>query len=108
MEKSRQDREPDSECQDLLERDILSDDSESPDAQSDEFNSWQSLRPEKAVTNPIEYWKTNKHLWPRLARMAFDTLGVPAMSSEIERTFSDAGQIVSASQIGEIASIQRL
>src|SRR4029077_14136738 len=94
MEKSRRDREPNLEYQDFLERDISSDDSESPDAQSDEFNRWQSLQPEKAVTNPIEYWKTDKHLWPRLARMAFDTLGVQAMSSEIERIFSNAGQIV--------------
>src|SRR4029077_10530071 len=98
MEKSRRDREPNLEYQDFLEPDISSDDSESPDAQSDEFNSWQSLRPEKAVTNPIEYWKTNKHLWPRLARMAFNTLGVLAMSLEIERTFSDVSQIVTNRQ----------
>jgi hAT family C-terminal dimerisation region len=55
---------------------------------------------EKAVTNPVEYWKINKHLWPRLARMGQWPLilGVPVMSSEAERTFSDTSQIFTKRQ----------
>jgi hAT family protein len=72
-----------------------SDDSEFSD-EGDEFDRWQQqkVKSDRLVTNPILYWQANRHLWPRLARMAFDLLGIPASSSECERTFSDAGEVV--------------
>lgn len=40
----------------------------------------------------MEYWRSREHLWPQLARMAFDFLAVPAMSSECERVFSSCAK----------------
>jgi hAT family C-terminal dimerisation region len=46
------------------------------------------------VINPIQYWYGIRQRWPRLARMAIDLFGIPAMSSEPERLFSDTGDMV--------------
>ena len=44
----------------------------------------------------MEYWKTREHDWPNLAKMAFDFMAIPAMSSECERVFSSCGMQTSA------------
>lgn len=90
---TREGEEPD-RLQEFWDRDLSSDNEDDSMTQLDELSNWQSLRPDKKAINPIEYWKNNQHTWPHLARFAFDTLGIPAMSSEAERTFSDAGEVI--------------
>ena len=57
---------------------------------ADELDQYLSL-PCELAPNPILWWRTHKESYPTLSRLAFDLLGVPAMSSECERTFSKAG-----------------
>jgi hypothetical protein len=85
-----------SRLQEFIDRDLPSDDDESTEDDDDEFSNWQAikLRCDKKVTNPIAYWKENQYRWPRLARMAFDMFGIPAMSADAERTFSSGGDMV--------------
>jgi hypothetical protein len=40
----------------------------------------------------MEYWLEKEAQWPELARMAFDFLCIPAMSSECERVFSSCAK----------------
>jgi len=79
-----------------LDKDIFSDDDTVIDAAADELSEWQAttLQTDKKVTNPIQYWHSNRHRWPRLALMAIDLFGIPAMSSEPERVFSDLGDVI--------------
>jgi len=42
------------------------------------------------VHNPISWWRDHQWLYPTLSLWAFDTLAIPAMSSECERVFSSA------------------
>ena len=44
--------------------------------------------------DPLEYWWSQHHNYPRLSRFALDIFGVPAMSSEPERVFSVAGHVI--------------
>jgi hypothetical protein len=48
------------------------------------------------IDNPIQYWLIRRRQYPRLSRMAIDLFSIPAMSSEPERIFSLAGQMVTA------------
>ena len=55
-----------------------------------EFSKWLSLS-----RDPLEYWWSQRHNYPRLSRFALlDIFGVPAMSSEPGRVFSVAGQLI--------------
>jgi len=40
----------------------------------------------------LEYWRLREAQWPHLARMAYDFLSIPAMSSECERVFSSCAK----------------
>jgi len=40
----------------------------------------------------IEYWLARETQWPQLAKMAFDFLCIPAISSECERVFSSCSK----------------
>lgn len=53
-----------------------------------------SLRRNRQADNPIAYWWSNQHRWPRFARFALDLLAIPAMSAEAERVFSNTGNMV--------------
>lgn len=48
------------------------------------------------VDNPIQYWLLRRRQYPCLSRMAINLFSIPAISSEPERIFSLAGQIVAA------------
>jgi hypothetical protein len=78
-----------------LDEDIFDDDDIIIDT-ADELSEWQAIRlqTDKKVTNPIQYWHSNRQRWPRLALMAIDLFGIPAMSSEPERLFSDTGDVI--------------
>ena len=45
------------------------------------------------VYNPISWWRDHQWLHPTLSLWAFDTLAIPAMSSECERTFSSTKKL---------------
>jgi hypothetical protein len=47
-------------------------------------------------TDPIAWWAEREIKYPRLSRMAFDILTIPAMSSEPERVFSRGGLVISS------------
>lgn len=51
-------------------------------------------RCENEKFNPIQWWKSQNHLLPRLAKMAIDILSTPAMSAKAKRIFSHCGNIV--------------
>lgn len=52
---------------------------------------------EKELFNPIDWWRSPVHqrLYPRLSRLAYNLLSVPAMSAECERVFSSTGILLS-------------
>jgi hypothetical protein len=60
----------------------------------DEYSEWCKLERERQADNPIAYWWSNWNRWPCLSRFALDLLGIPAMSAEAERVFSNTGNIV--------------
>ncbi|OAQ60846.1 transposase-like protein [Purpureocillium lilacinum] len=64
----------------------------------DEYAEWvASADPgDCLVDDPIQYWLLRRRQYPRLSRMAIDLFSIPAMSSEPERIFSLAGQMVTA------------
>ena len=70
----------------------------STSAARDEYAEWVATTDpgDCLVDNPIQYWLLRRRQYPRLSRMAIDLFSVPAMSSEPERIFSLAGQMVSA------------
>jgi hypothetical protein len=44
---------------------------------------------------PLWWWRERgQHLYPILAAVAFDLFSIPGMSSECERSFSDAGNLI--------------
>ncbi|OXV05242.1 hypothetical protein Egran_06990, partial [Elaphomyces granulatus] len=53
----------------------------------------QVLRQEDVNFNPIQWWRSQKHYFPRLSKMAIDLLSTPAMSAKAERIFSHTGNI---------------
>jgi hypothetical protein len=44
--------------------------------------------------NPIEWWDSNQSVYGTLCLWAFDTLSIPAMATECERTFSSAKKLI--------------
>lgn len=78
----------------FIENDMTDSDSDDEVSQ-DEFSKWLSLSRERRCEDPLEYWWSQRHNYPRLSRFALlDIFGVPAMSSEPERVFSVAGQLI--------------
>ena len=55
------------------------------------------------IEDAIQWWRTHEHIYPQLARLAWDMLPIPAMSTECERTFSKAGYQLTPqrSQLGD-------
>jgi hypothetical protein len=70
----------------------------SPSARRDEYAEWRATTDpgDCLVDDPIQYWLARRRQYPRLSRMAIDLFSIPAMSSEPERIFSLAGQMVTA------------
>lgn len=64
----------------------------------DEYEDYCSENPiEIGKTPALKWWGQEQQTvrWPRLSRMAFDILSIPAMSDEPERVFSGARRTVS-------------
>src|SRR5271156_133603 len=60
----------------------------------DRFTEYTPSKAEQKIVNPLEYWKGMKHQYPILFRMAMDLFSTPAMSTECEREFSSADDII--------------
>lgn len=72
--------------------------SPSPSRPQDEYERWVNTPPADGDddVNPFKYWHRRQKEYPRLSRMALDCLSAAAMSTECERLFSSAGEMVSA------------
>ncbi|KAF7776710.1 hypothetical protein Agabi119p4_5103 [Agaricus bisporus var. burnettii] len=63
-------------------------------AAQDELEHYLSTNAEP-VTDPIEWWNSKLHTYPRLSCMAFDYLVIPATSVKVERIFSEGRSLLS-------------
>ena len=62
--------------------------------QEESESEWEHYLAEKSPsrdTNPLQWWRVNKHHFPKLAKVARQILCVPATSTPSERLFSKAG-----------------
>lgn len=65
----------------------------------DEFEQYMKVK--TVIVKPgeafdvCEWWRVHESEWPSLARMAFDMIAIPAMSSECERLFSSSKLLLS-------------
>jgi hypothetical protein len=65
-------------------------------ADKDEFAVWLlrgKHKDDRKVADPIAYWISKLHEFPRVARMALDLMSAPAMSTSNERDFNQTGLI---------------
>ena len=79
---------------------MISNESESnsdtePESEFDIYMSYsrQSVKKQK-ITNPLNWWKQSRGMFPSLACMAQDTYAVPVTGSEVKREFSISGNLV--------------
>jgi len=68
------------------------------DLYEDEYDRWKVIPPVKegheADKDPISWWRVKRSKFPRLSRLALDILTIPASSADIERAFSEAGDML--------------
>jgi hypothetical protein len=76
----------------------MSDSASNDETIQGEYNKWMNQSRERKGEDPIEYWHSQRYNYPRLACFALDIFGVPAKSSEPERVFSVAGQLIRANR----------
>jgi len=76
----------------------MSDSASNDETIQGEYNKWMNQSRERKGEDPIEYWHSQRYNYPRLACFALDIFGVPAKSSEPERVFSIAGQLIRANR----------
>lgn len=61
----------------------------------DELTAYLALDPlEEDVVDPIQYWLERRFQFPNLSKLAFDTLAIPPMSDDNERSFSSARDLI--------------
>lgn len=58
------------------------------------FTEYTPTKAEQRIVNPLAYWQGLKLTYPILYRMAMDLFSIPAMSSECEREFSSADDVI--------------
>jgi hypothetical protein len=61
-----------------------------PASPTDALDSYLNTDPEldNETFDPLQYWYDRRHTAPDLAKFAFDTLAIPIMSDDTERSFS--------------------
>src|SRR5947208_16160134 len=57
---------------------------------ADEYEQYSSSSHDLSVRDPIEWWKSQASIFPRLSRMASDIFSISAMSAECKQVFSSA------------------
>jgi len=60
-------------------------------AEAAELKSYLEVMPINEKSNPLEYWRNHKTIYPKLARLAQHYCGVVATSVPSEQLFSQAG-----------------
>ncbi|TFY79033.1 hypothetical protein EWM64_g4980 [Hericium alpestre] len=50
--------------------------------------------PVEKVKDPVQWWFSKRHVYPKLSRMALDYLSIPATSTAVERVFSQGRQLL--------------
>jgi len=65
----------------------------------DEFERWHQSEPRAtkgsdAANNPNKYWVGMRDSYPNLSKLALDVLSIPASSCELERLFSELGDML--------------
>ncbi len=82
-----------------LVKDILLGDEDTPESNEElgkqEVLQYLAEKPSPRSTQPLLWWKTNEHRYPKLAKVARSWLSIPATSTPSERLFSKAGSVVS-------------
>jgi hypothetical protein len=79
--------------EEILNRVAPTSDNAVPTATSQHDQLWLYLdEPPNTQLGLMEYWNSREAKWPQLARMAYDFLAIPAMSSECERVFSSVSK----------------
>ena len=68
---------------------------ERPTYTKDEFYLYLA-KPPTNLLGVIEYWKARESKWPHLAKMAYDFLSIPAISSEYKRVFSSCAKLTTS------------
>jgi hypothetical protein len=76
----------------------LSDSDSNDNTTQDKYYKWMALSHKRKHEDPIQYWYSQRYNYPQLACFTLDIFGVPAMSSEPERVFSVAGQLIRPNQ----------
>jgi hypothetical protein len=56
---------------------------------ADEYDRYLSTPPEPSITSAFTFWQSQCQIYPYLSAMALDILSIPAMSSGVERLFSE-------------------
>ena len=59
-----------------------------PKEMEDEYKAYCALPSPGPVANLFEYWTAQEQSFPRLSKLAYNSLSIPAMSAECERVFS--------------------
>lgn len=59
---------------------------------TDDYELYMSSRNDPSIPSALAYWKAHHTTFPDLAKMARDTLAVPASGCLVERMFSAAGR----------------
>ena len=61
-----------------------------------ELNMYRNTPAETDITkDPLLFWMTNEHAFPRLCKLAKCYLSMPGSSVPVERLFSSAGELIS-------------
>ena len=63
---------------------------------TDEINRYKELHQINVTKNPLKWWKDNSIYFPLLSNLVKSRLCIPATSVPSERSFSTAGDIVTA------------
>ncbi len=74
-----------------------------PDEMADFMNAADSYF--ASVQDPIAFWVSPQHRWPRVARMALDIYGIPPTEADNERLYSEAGDMITKKRHGLKANI---
>jgi len=59
----------------------------------DDFQRYINIPNDPCIPSALAYWKVHKDSFPDLARMARDTLPIPASGCSVERLFSVSGRV---------------